>query len=130
MIKRIIFSLTILTSIIACSEEAQKPIDPGSPPEFPHVFMGNAYVNGDPIKQGITIYAKFGESYSQEGETISGGRYVNVLVAPKSSKETQEIVTFYMKTENGEEKAKETFKLKKVPEPEIVNFELNFNSYP
>ena len=63
MIKRIIFCLTILTSIIACSEEVQKPIDPGSPPEFPHVFMGNAYVNGDPIKQGITIYAKFGESY-------------------------------------------------------------------
>ncbi len=49
MIKRIIFSLTILTSIIACSEEVQKPIDPGSPPEFPHVFTGNAYVNGDPI---------------------------------------------------------------------------------
>ena len=55
---------------------------------------------------------------------------MNVLVAPKSSKETQEIVTFYMKTENGEEKAKETFKLKKVPEPVIVNLALNFYSYP
>ena len=57
--------------------------------------------------------------------------YINgEWVSPKSSKETQEIVTFYMKTENGEEKAKETFKLKKVPEPKIVNLALNFNSYP
>jgi len=131
MIKKIILSLTILISIIACSQESQpEPFDPGLPPEFPHVFMGNAYVGGEPIKQGIIIYAKFGESLSQIGETISGGRYVNVLVAPKNSKETKATVAFYMKTDDGEVKAKETYKLQKVVEPNIVNLELNFNSYP
>tara|TARA_B100001996_G_C18295330_1_gene452428 strand:+ start:63 stop:458 length:396 start_codon:yes stop_codon:yes gene_type:complete len=131
MIKKIALSLTILISIIACSQEAQiEPVDPGLPPEFPHVFMGNAYVEGEPIKQGVTIYAKFGESLSQFGETISGGRYVNVLVAPNNSEETKAIVSFYMKTEDGEVKAKETYKLQRVVEPNIVNLELNFNSYP
>ena len=63
MIKKIIFSLTILISIIACTEEAQpESFDPGLPPEFPHIFMGNAFVGGEPIKQGVEVYGKFGES--------------------------------------------------------------------
>ena len=131
MIKKIIFSLTILISIIACTEEAQpESFDPGQPPEFPHIFMGNAFVGGEPIKQGVEVYGKFGESLSQIGESISGGRYVNVLVAPKNSKETELTVSFYMRTEDGEVKAKETYILKKVSEPEIVNLKLNFSSYP
>ena len=52
--------------MISCSNnEDELLISSEGPPAFPHVFMGNAYVNGQPIKEGIVIYAEFGNSQSE-----------------------------------------------------------------
>jgi len=129
MIKRIIITSVILVLLVGCTEEVAQE-NPNAPPEFPHVFMGNAFVDGYPIKEGIVIYAKFGNSQSEIVETLNG-RYLNVLVAPKNTSETKGLVTFYLESIDGNtEKATETFQLKKAREPIIVTMELNFSSYP
>ena len=77
----IILSITILT-LLSCSNEDDILLQSSAgPPAFPHVFMGNAYVDGKPIKEGVVIYAEFGKSKSEIVETLYG-RYLNVLVAP------------------------------------------------
>ena len=102
----------------------------GGPPAFPHVFMGNAYVDGQPIKEGVVIYAEFGKSNSEIVKTLYG-RYLNVLVAPIRKSELTEIVNFYIENSNGDkEKAIENFQLNKVSEPYVVNMTLNFKRYP
>ena len=91
----IILSFTILF-LLACSNEEDILLQSADgPPAFPHVFMGNAYVDGQPIKEGITIYAEFGKSKSEIVETLYG-RYLNVLVAPKRKSELTEKVNFYI----------------------------------
>ena len=100
------------------------------PPAFPHVFMGNAYVDGKPIKEGVVIYAEFGKSKSEIVETLYG-RYLNVLVAPIRKSELTEMVNFYIENSDGDkEKAIENFRLSKVNEPYVVNMTLNFKRYP
>ena len=87
-------------------------------------------VNGQPIKEGVVIYAEFGKSRSEIVETLYG-RYLNVLVAPKYKSELTEEVIFYIENDNGDkEKAIENFKLSKVNEPYVVNMSLNFKRYP
>ena len=52
----IILSLAVLT-LLSCSNEDDILLQSSAgPPAFPHVFMGNAYVDGQPIKEGIVIY--------------------------------------------------------------------------
>lgn len=126
----IILSFTILF-LLACSNEEDILLQSADgPPAFPHVFMGNAYVDGQPIKEGITIYAEFGKSKSEIVETLYG-RYLNVLVAPKRKSELTEKVNFYIENSDGKkEKAMENFLLTEVNEPYIININLNFKRYP
>ena len=125
----IILSFTILF-LLACSNEEDLLQSNDGPPAFPHVFMGNAYVDGQPIKEGITIYAEFGKSKSEIVETLYG-RYLNVLVAPKRKSELTEKVNFYIENSDGnKEKAIENFLLTEVNEPYIININLNFKRYP
>tara|TARA_S200000501_G_scaffold356202_1_gene378652 strand:+ start:87 stop:482 length:396 start_codon:yes stop_codon:yes gene_type:complete len=126
----IILSLTFLT-LLSCSNEDDILLQSsGGPPAFPHVFMGNAYVDGKPIKEGVVIYAEFGKSKSEIVETLSG-RYLNVLVAPIRKSELTEMVNFYIENSDGDkEKAIENFRLNKVNEPYVVNMILNFKRYP
>ena len=126
----IILSITILT-LLSCSNEDDILLQSSAgPPAFPHVFMGNAYVDGKPIKEGLIIYAEFGKSKSEIVETLNG-RYLNVLVAPVRSSELTEIVNFYIENSDGDkEKAIENFRLSKVNEPYVVNMTLNFKRYP
>tara|TARA_E500000081_G_scaffold130318_1_gene139816 strand:+ start:1607 stop:1999 length:393 start_codon:yes stop_codon:yes gene_type:complete len=125
----IILSFTILF-LLACSNEEDLLQSNDGPPAFPHVFMGNAYVDGQPIKEGITIYAEFGKSKSEIVETLYG-RYLNVLVAPKRKSELTEKVIFYIENSDGnKEKAIENFLLTEVNEPYIININLNFKRYP
>ena len=95
----IILSFTILF-LLACSNEEDLLQSNDGPPAFPHVFMGNAYVDGQPIKEGITIYAEFGKSKSEIVETLYG-RYLNVLVAPKRKSELTENENFYIDNSDG-----------------------------
>ena len=126
----IILPLLFLT-LLSCSNEDDVLIQSSAgPPAFPHVFMGNAYVDGKPIKEGLIIYAEFGKSKSEIVETLNG-RYLNVLVAPVRSSELTEIVNFYIENSDGDkEKAIENFRLSKVNEPYVVNMTLNFKRYP
>ena len=130
--KKIIFiiSITVLT-LLACSNDDDILLQStGAPPAFPHVFMGNAYVDGQPIKEGVVIYAEFGRSKSEIVETLYG-RYLNVLVAPKRKSELTEMVNFYIENSSGnKEKAVENFQLNEVSEPYVVNMTLNFKRYP
>jgi len=125
-----IISITILTLLSCSSEDDILLQSTGGPPAFPHVFMGNAYVDGQPIKEGVVIYAEFGKSNSEIVKTLYG-RYLNVLVAPIRKSELTEIVNFYIENSNGDkEKAIENFQLNKVSEPYVVNMTLNFKRYP
>ena len=130
--KKIIILLTLITlTLLSCSNEDDILIQSaGGPPAFPHVFMGNAYVNGQPIKEGVVIYAEFGKSKSEIVETLYG-RYLNVLVAPIRKSELTEMVNFYIESSDGnKERAIENFRLSKVNEPYVVNMSLNFKRYP
>ena len=126
----IILSIAVLT-LLSCSNEDDILLQSSAgPPAFPHVFMGNAYVDGKPIKEGLIIYAEFGKSKSEIVETLNG-RYLNVLVAPVRSSELTEMVNFYIENSDGDkEKAIENFRLSKVNEPYVVNMTLNFKRYP
>ena len=125
---KIFITLFVLISCTNGTEELLMNTE--GPPAFPHVFMGNAYVNGQPIKEGIVIYAEFGKSKSEIVETLYG-RYLNVLVAPRYKSELDAKVNFYIANENGnKQKAIETFTLSKVNEPYVVNMNLNFKRYP
>tara|TARA_Y100000996_G_scaffold190727_1_gene149153 strand:- start:1855 stop:2250 length:396 start_codon:yes stop_codon:yes gene_type:complete len=126
----IILPLLFLT-LLSCSNEDDVLIQSSAgPPAFPHVFMGNAYVDGKPIKEGLIIYAEFGKSKSEIVKTLNG-RYLNVLVAPIRSSELTEMVNFYIENSDGDkEKAIENFRLSKVNEPYVVNMTLNFKRYP
>ena len=130
--KKILIALSLITlTLLSCSNEDYILIQSsGGPPAFPHVFMGNAYVNGQPIKEGIVIYAEFGKSKSEIVETLYG-RYLNVLVAPIRKSEQTEMVNFYIESSDGnKERAIENFRLSKVNEPYVVNMSLNFKRYP
>ena len=129
--KKIIVLIIILFSLLSCSNnEDDLLLSSQGPPAFPHVFMGNAYVNGQPIKEGIVIYAEFGNSKSEIVETLYG-RYLNVLVAPRYRSELTAEVNFFIENDSGtKEKAIENFKLTKVNEPYVVNMSLNFKRYP
>ena len=129
--KKLLTTLIFLILMIGCSNsEDELLLSLDGPPAFPHVFMGNAYVNGQPIKEGVVIYAEFGKSRSEIVETLYG-RYLNVLVAPKYKSELTAEVIFYIENDNGDkEKAVENFKLSKVNEPYVVNMSLNFKRYP
>ena len=121
--KKILIALSLITlTLLSCSNEDDILIQSsGGPPAFPHVFMGNAYVNGQPIKEGIVIYAEFGKSKSEIVETLYG-RYLNVLVAPIRKSEQTEMVNFYIESSDGnKERAIENFRLSKVNEPYVVN---------
>ena len=126
----IILPLLFLT-LLSCSNEDDVLIQSSAgPPAFPHVFMGNAYVDGKPIKEGLIIYAEFGKSKSEIVKTLNG-RYLNVLVAPIRSSELTEMVNFYIENSDGDkEKAIENFRLSKVNELYVVNMTLNFKRYP
>ncbi len=117
--------------MISCSNnEDELLLSSEGPPAFPHVFMGNAYVNGQPIKEGILIYAEFGNSQSEIVKTLYG-RYLNVLVAPKYKSELTAEVNFYIENNKGDKiKAIEKYKLSKVNEPFVINMSLNFRRYP
>ena len=111
--KKILNILTLITlTLLSCSNEDDILLQStGGPPAFPHVFMGNAYVNGQPIKEGVVIYAEFGKSKSDIVETLYG-RYLNVLVAPVRKSELTEIVNFYIEDSDGnKEKSIENFLL-------------------
>tara|TARA_E500000081_G_scaffold147809_1_gene172502 strand:- start:481 stop:876 length:396 start_codon:yes stop_codon:yes gene_type:complete len=130
--KKIILTLSIaILTLLSCSNDEDILLQSADgPPAFPHVFMGNAYVNGQPIKEGVVIYAEFGKSKSELVETLYG-RYLNVLVAPVRKSELTEIVNFYIENSDGDkEKAIENFRLNKVNEPYVVNMSLNFKRYP
>ena len=129
--KKILTVILILFSLLSCSNnEDELLMSSQGPPAFPHVFMGNAFVNGQPINEGVVIYAEFGKSRSEIVETLFG-RYLNVLVAPKYKSELTAEVIFYIENGNGDkEKAIENFKLSKVNEPYVVNMSLNFKRYP
>tara|TARA_B100000941_G_C28507010_1_gene557999 strand:+ start:1879 stop:2271 length:393 start_codon:yes stop_codon:yes gene_type:complete len=129
--KKIIVLIITLFSLLSCSNnEDDLLLSSQGPPAFPHVFMGNAYVNGQPIKEGIVIYAEFGNSKSEIVETLYG-RYLNVLVAPRYRSELTAEVNFFIENDSGtKEKAIENFKLTKVNEPYVVNMSLNFKRYP
>ena len=130
--KKILIVLSLITlTVLSCSNEDDILIQSsGGPPAFPHVFMGNAYVNGQPIKEGVVIYAEFGKSKSEIVETLYG-RYLNVLVAPIRKSEQTEMVNFYIESSDGnKERAIENFRLSKVNEPYVVNMSLNFKRYP
>lgn len=124
-----IFALMFL--IFSCSsDEDELLLSTQGPPAFPHVFMGNAYVDGMPIEEGIIIYGEFGKSKSEIVETLYG-RYLNVLIAPRYKSELNAEVIFYIEDKNGnKEKAIEKFILSEVSEPNIVNMNLNFKKYP
>ena len=69
--KKLLTFLIILFSLLGCSNsEEELLMSSQGPPAFPHVFMGNAYVNGQPIKEGVVIYAEFGKSKSEIVETL------------------------------------------------------------
>ena len=51
----LISTITILTLISCSNDEDILFQSTDGPPAFPHVFMGNAYVNGQPIKEGMII---------------------------------------------------------------------------
>ena len=122
----LISTITILTLISCSNDEDILFQSTDGPPAFPHVFMGNAYVDGKPIKEGVVIYAEFGKSKSEIVETLYG-RYLNVLVAPIRKSELTEMVNFYIENSEGDkEKAIENFRLNKVSEPYVVNMILNF----
>ncbi|MBA4714959.1 MAG: hypothetical protein H2015_00025 [Chloroflexi bacterium] len=126
----LISTITILTLISCSNDEDILFQSTDGPPAFPHVFMGNAYVNGQPIKEGMIIYAEFGKSKSEPVGTLYG-RYLNVLVAPIRKSELTETVNFYIENFDGDrEKAIEDFRLSKVNEPYVVNMSLNFKRYP
>ena len=129
--KKLLSTIIFLILMISCSSnEDELLISSEGPPAFPHVFMGNAYVNGQPIKEGIVIYAEFGNSQSEIVETLYG-RYLNVLVAPKYKSELTAEVNFYIENDKGDKiKAIEDYKLSKVNEPYVVNMSLNFRRYP
>ena len=129
--KKILFTIFLLAfSSINCESEEELLLSSSGPPAFPHVFMGNAYVDGQPIKEGIKIYAEFGKNRSEIVETLYG-RYLNVLVAPIRKSELTEVVNFYIENSNGDKvKAVEDFRLSKVNEPYVVNMSLNFKRYP
>tara|TARA_B100000941_G_scaffold289520_1_gene269054 strand:- start:336 stop:728 length:393 start_codon:yes stop_codon:yes gene_type:complete len=129
--KKLLITLIFLILMISCSNnEDELLLSSEGPPAFPHVFMGNAYVNGQPIKEGILIYAEFGNSQSEIVKTLYG-RYLNVLVAPKYKSELTAEVNFYIENNKGDKiKAIEKYKLSKVNEPFIINMSLNFRRYP
>ena len=129
--KKLLITLIFLILMISCSNnEDELLLSSEGPPAFPHVFMGNAYVNGQPIKEGIIIYAEFGNSQSEIVKTLYG-RYLNVLVAPKYKSELTAEVNFYIENNKGDKiKAIEKYKLSKVNEPFIINMSLNFRRYP
>ncbi|MBK66270.1 MAG: hypothetical protein CL769_04885 [Chloroflexi bacterium] len=129
--KKILFIIFLFAfSSISCASEEELLLSSSGPPAFPHVFMGNAYVDGQPIKEGIVIYAEFGKNRSEIVETLYG-RYLNVLVAPIRKSELTEVVNFYIENSNGDKvKAVEDFRLSKVNEPYVVNMSLNFKKYP
>ena len=129
--KKILFIIFLFAfSSISCASEEELLLSSSGPPAFPHVFMGNAYVDGQPIKEGIVIYAEFGKNRSEIVETLYG-RYLNVLVAPIRKSELTEVVNFYIENSNGDKvKAVEDFRLSKVNEPYVVNMSLNFKRYP
>ena len=129
--KKLLTTLIFLILMISCSNnEDELLLSLEGPPAFPHVFMGNAYVNGQPIKEGILIYAEFGNSQSEIVKTLYG-RYLNVLVAPKYKSELTAEVNFYIENDKGDKiKAIENYKLSKVNEPFVINMSLNFRRYP
>ena len=129
--KKILFIIFLFAfSSISCASEEELLLSSSGPPAFPHVFMGNAYVDGQPIKEGVVIYAEFGKNRSEIVETLYG-RYLNVLVAPIRKSELTEVVNFYIENSNGDKvKAVEDFRLSKVNEPYVVNMSLNFKKYP
>ena len=130
------FLLTILISIsmllISCSvdDDVLKTSDDLAPPAFPYVFMGSAYVNGEPIKEGTVIRASFGKSISNPADTLNG-RYMNLIVVPENEEDVSEKIFFEIVDASGNtSKSREEYKIEVLKEPSIVNLVLNFTKYP
>ena len=82
--KKILTVILILFSLLSCSNnEDELLMSSQGPPAFPHVFMGNAYVNGQPIKEGVVIYAEFGKSRSEIVETLYGSCLLYTSPSPR-----------------------------------------------
>ena len=110
--KKLLSTIIFLILMISCSNNEDELLISSEGLQHSHVFMGNAYVNGQPIKEGIVIYAEFGNSQSEIVETLYG-RYLNVLVAPKYKSELTSEVNFYIENDKGDKiKAVENFIIK------------------
>ncbi len=102
-------------------------LPPGGPPAWPHVFAGNATVDGDPIPAGIPVFARLGSARSQVAETLEG-RYMNIIVGPSVLKDLEHEITFHLGDPDGPDvQAKETYEFESLAE--IARFELDL-SFP
>ena len=121
----------IFILILACSDKQEEinniPLPPGGPPSFPYIFEGKFYLDGEPGKEGLHLYAKLGDLDSPIVVTDKG-YFENLIIGPKVPEDMLNVIEFYLIENSITIKSKKEIKFKKINKPKFEIIELEFDS--
>ena len=123
----------IFILILACSDTQEEggvldpSLPPGGPPSFPYIFEGNFYLNGEPGKEGLHLYAKLGDLESPIVIT-ENGYFKNLIIGPKIPEDMLNVIEFYLIENSIPIKSKKEIQFKKTHKPRFEIIELKFDS--
>jgi len=130
-VSKIIKLSIIFILILACSDKQEEingpSLPPGGPPSFPYIFEGKFYLNGEPGKEGLHLYAKLGDLDSPIIVT-DNGYFENLIIGPKVPEDMLNVIEFYLIENSMPIKSKKEIKFKKTNKPKFEIIELEFDS--
>lgn len=128
--------VSVNTADFECADLEETPettsdVPLGPPPALPNIFIGTAYVDGQPAPTGEKLYVKLVTSRSYAVEITEGGEFRNIIHGPVSDADQDVEFQFCLGDPEGTAvKSTETFEFDgSEPFKETV-VELNFPMLP
>ena len=130
-VSKIIKLSIIFLLILACSDKQEEVNDlslpPGGPPSFPYIFEGKFYLNGEPGKEGLHLYAKLGDLNSPIVVT-DNGYFKHLIIGPKVPEDMLNVIEFYLVENSIPIKSKKEIQFNQTNKPKFEIIELEFDS--
>ena len=123
----------IFLLILACSDTQEEvevndiSLPPEGPPSYPYIFEGKFYLNGEPGKEGLHLYAKLGDLDSPIVVT-DNGYFENLIIGPKVPEDMLNVIEFYLIENSMPIKSKKEIQFQKTNKPKFEIIELKFDS--
>ena len=123
------------TEDLACPDLVELPnqgdVPLGPPPSLPNIFSGTAYVNGEPVPEGESLYVKLTTSRSHSVGIEADGRFINIIHGPVSDMDNGVPFVFCLGDPEGTAvRAQETIEFDATAPFKEVEVELNFPMLP